>query len=280
MVVTLLALLWRLLTRLLVRVNRLTGGVVPPPPHYGEPKDGGWNVLLVHAHPRKDSFCAALAEAAADAMRSAGHQVRVLSLHSCSDGEPLRAHLSAAEHGAYSTRRQLSRTDSSYYPPPAADVAPLVEAVCRADALVLCYPTWWMGFPAVLKGFFDRVLLPGVAFGLPCEGRRASPIGLVPKLQHIQKVGVVSTYGCSRAVVGSCGDGARALITRYLLHLLHPRCTVSWHGLYAIDSTSAEERARFVSSVRASYATFCPPPRSAAGPPQPSPGDGRHAHRD
>lgn len=42
-----------------------------------------------------------------------------------------------------------------------------VEDLRWCDSLVLVYPTWWSGMPAVLKGFFDRVFLPNVAFHLP-----------------------------------------------------------------------------------------------------------------
>jgi NAD(P)H dehydrogenase (quinone) len=37
---------------------------------------------------------------------------------------------------------------------------------CAAEALVLVYPVWNYGYPAILKGWFDRVFLPGVSFGL------------------------------------------------------------------------------------------------------------------
>jgi NAD(P)H dehydrogenase (quinone) len=45
-----------------------------------------------------------------------------------------------------------------------------VERLCAAEALVLCFPTWWYGMPAILKGWFDRVWLPGVAFSSPAAG--------------------------------------------------------------------------------------------------------------
>ncbi len=57
-------------------------------------------------------------------------------------------------------------------PEPTPDgLAVYVDALQRADALVFCFPTWWLGMPAILKGYFDRVWRPGVAFDvLPMAG--------------------------------------------------------------------------------------------------------------
>ncbi len=95
---------------------------------------------------------------------------------------------------------------------------------CKAaEALVLCFPTWWYGMPAILKGYFDRVWANTVAFRLP-EGGGA----IRPALTNIKKIAVVTTYGApwwfirlvlpdpSRAVIMSglgrlCGRGVAAL---------------------------------------------------------------------
>jgi putative NADPH-quinone reductase len=45
-----------------------------------------------------------------------------------------------------------------------ADLQDAADAIEACDHLVLVYPTWWGTMPALLKGFFDRVLLPGYAF--------------------------------------------------------------------------------------------------------------------
>ena len=45
-------------------------------------------------------------------------------------------------------------------------VAPYVDRLLAAEALVFSFPVWNMGFPAILKGFVDKVFLPGVSFTL------------------------------------------------------------------------------------------------------------------
>ena len=101
--------------------------------------------LLILAHPRRDSLCGALFDACAQGARQAGVECRELVLsemrfdpdvHAISpDQQPLEADLVRAQ----------------------ADIR-------WAEHLVFVYPTWWGTFPALLKGFLDRVLTPGFAF--------------------------------------------------------------------------------------------------------------------
>lgn len=60
----------------------------------------------------------------------------------------------------------------------------------EAQALILLFPTWWFGFPAMLKGWFDRVWGPGIAYD------HASDFGPIkPRLDNLRKVLVVTTLG-------------------------------------------------------------------------------------
>ena len=59
-----------------------------------------------------------------------------------------------------------------------------------AQSLVLVFPTWWFGFPAILKGWFDRVWAPGHAY------QHAADLGAItPGLLQLQEVRVVTTLG-------------------------------------------------------------------------------------
>jgi hypothetical protein len=85
----------------------------------------------------------------------------------------------------------LSRQERIDYHDPAvnrAAVTGYVERLLTAEALVLCFPVWNFGLPALLKGFFDRVVLPGVSFDRSADGR------IAPRLQHIGKIGAIATY--------------------------------------------------------------------------------------
>lgn len=60
-------------------------------------------------------------------------------------------------------------------PATAARLSRHAEALAWCDALIFVYPTWWQGLPAMLKGWLDRVLLPGIAFDLPAGGGAYNP---------------------------------------------------------------------------------------------------------
>ena len=72
------------------------------------------------------------------------------------------------------------------------------------------FPTWCFGLPAMLKGFFDRLLMPGVAFDI------SDPAHVKPMLGNIRKIAGVVTYGRPRYMALWMGDPPRKIVTRYL----------------------------------------------------------------
>ena len=132
-------------------------------------------VHLVLAHPLTDSFGAAIAARAETALNTAGHRVDTLDLYA----EKFQPCLTAAERRAY-------YSDS-------ADLSDVADAVARlraAEKLVLVFPQWWFGMPAILKGWIDRVFQPGVAFEhTPGYGK------ILPRLDNIDSVLAVTTLG-------------------------------------------------------------------------------------
>lgn len=102
-------------------------------------------ILIVLGHPKKDSFCGALAQAYTEATEAAGNQVRFIALGKINFDPVIR--------GIYKDSQELE-----------PDLVKAQESIQWAEHLVFVYPTWWGGLPALLKGFLDRVLLPGFAF--------------------------------------------------------------------------------------------------------------------
>lgn len=103
------------------------------------------SILLILGHPAADSLCAALAQAYAEGARRAGHGVSVLHLRDLRFDPVL--------HEGYKQIQPLE-----------PDLLAAQAAIRQAQHLVFIYPTWWGGMPALMKGFFDRVFLPGFAF--------------------------------------------------------------------------------------------------------------------
>ena len=97
-----------------------------------------------------------------------------------------------------------------------------------AEAIVFVYPTWTYGFPAMLKGWFDRVMLPGVSFRLGEDGIAR------PNLQHIKQIIGISTYGRPWWVATFLmGNPPRKNIVRYFKLV-----------------TAARARTRFIAQLR------------------------------
>jgi len=103
------------------------------------------NILVISGHPNPESFCSALSRAYAEGASGSRANVRLIDLSET----PFDPHL---KYG-YRRRTELE---------PALVEAQ--EAIRWADHLVFVYPTWWGAMPAILKGFIDRVFLPGFAF--------------------------------------------------------------------------------------------------------------------
>lgn len=127
------------------------------------------NILIVIAHPEARSFSHAMAQAAATAARAAGHNVTLSDL--CAEG--FRADIgrhdmtSIADAGRFHV--QTEQTEAARKRAFAPDIAREQARLADADILILQFPLWWGGPPAVLKGWIDRVLAYGFAY---VDGRR------------------------------------------------------------------------------------------------------------
>ena len=119
-----------------------------------------------------------------------------------------------------------------------------MAALRQAEALLLIYPTWWFGMPAMLKGWLDRVWVPGVAFGL------GGPGVLQPRLTNIRRIGVVTTYGSPGWLLWLVGWPDRRLVRRGLRPLCARQCRLDWIALTRMDTCTRPERDRFLTKVR------------------------------
>ncbi|WP_164756432.1 NAD(P)H-dependent oxidoreductase [Mesorhizobium sp. M7A.F.Ca.CA.001.13.1.1] len=192
------------------------------------------NILVLYAHPVETSFNAGLHRMIVERLTAAGHTVDDCDLYA----EGFDPRLTRQERLDYHNPRG-----------PADAVAPYVERLLRADALVLSYPVWNYGFPAILKGFFDRVFLPGVSFKL-VDGKAQ------PSLHNIRKVAAVTTYGGSRFRAMLMGDPPRRLIKRMLRATVKPGAPVTSLAHYAMNLSTDGTRKAFTTKVAARMDEF------------------------
>ena len=135
------------------------------------------------------------------------------------------------------------------YHDPARNTLPVrayVDAIKWAEGLVFVFPTWNQGFPAMLKGWFDRVWVPEFSFHLKKGGIRQ----FRPLLTNIKLMVGITTGGAPRFIAWITGHTARRALLRGMRAQCHPRCRTMWLALYRIDSATQEDRARFLAQVR------------------------------
>lgn len=125
--------------------------------------------LIVLSHPLEDSLNAHFAQKAKSKAEALGHEVQFLDLYRA-EFDP---RLTAAER-------------QGYYETAFEDATGLQEV----EALVLVFPTWWFGLPAMLKGWIDRRFLPGVAYD-----HDPALKALSPRLHNLKQVLAVTTLG-------------------------------------------------------------------------------------
>ena len=190
--------------------------------------------LVVHAHPDPDSFSTALRERAVESLTEAGHHVDVIDLYRLGF-DPC---LTEQEHVDYFSI-------GADHPDPM--VAGHIDQLLAADMLVFVYPTWWSGLPAIMKGWLDRTLLPGVAFTLTA-GADGNEV-VRPNLTNVRRLVGITTYGSSRAQVRLLGDAGRRTVTRTVRLVCAKRCRSKWLGLHRLDTLTPEEREAFLERV-------------------------------
>lgn len=122
------------------------------------------HVLIVQAHMEPTSFTATLVDAAVTTITAAGHSVDVSDLYASGFDPVAGRHdftsVADAQRFHYQTEQLKAARDDAFSKAVAAEQ----ERVRRADVIVLAFPLWWGGPPAILKGWIDRVLACGFAY--------------------------------------------------------------------------------------------------------------------
>lgn len=191
-------------------------------------------ILLLHAHPVETSYNAELHRLMLERLRSKGHVVDDCDLYA----EGFDPRLSRQERLDY---HDLSKNFEH--------VRPHVERLRSAEALVLSFPVWNYGYPAILKGYFDRVFLPGVSFRM-VDGK------VETALHNIARVAAVTTYGGTRWRAFLVGDPPRKLVKRLLWGTVKPGAPVTYLAHYDMNRSTPASRRHFMHRVAAAMERF------------------------
>jgi NAD(P)H dehydrogenase (quinone) len=192
-------------------------------------------IQVVHCHPLMDSYNHALFHTIVAALEDNGHQVVATDLYR----EQFDPAMSADERRSYYAARYDSTMVSAH-----------TALLSRVDGIIFCFPHWWFAMPAMLKGYFDRVWAPGIAFERDIAAGRIRPL-----LTHIKLFGVVTTYGSpwwiTRLVAG---DPGRKVLMRALKPMCGRRLRSFFLAQYDLDRSTSAARAAFIARVRAQVA--------------------------
>jgi putative NADPH-quinone reductase len=199
------------------------------------PPERSLRVLVVFAHPLETSFVSALHARVVEILRASRHVVDDLDLY-------------AEKFDPVMSRDGLLRyvdTSSNM-----RDVEGYVERLRATEALVLVFPVWFDGLPAILQGYFQRVFLPGVATRIDEEGL------FHPTLHHIKRMAAVCAYGEGRRDVRAKGDPPLRFVRDNISALIDPKGRFQYLALYNMDFNASSRRAAFMQRVTRAFETW------------------------
>jgi NAD(P)H dehydrogenase (quinone) len=191
------------------------------------------NVLYVYCHPLEDSFHATLRKEALAGLKEAGHTIDLLDLYA----EGFDPVLSAERRRDYHDPVRNRANNQAY-----------VDRLMAANALVVQFPTWSFGPPAMLKGWFDRMFGPRWIFPTRrkqsrcCCKSRGSRVFRPTAARAGRRSGWPTRR--ARSSSGIC-HGLRA-----------PKPVVRYYALYHMNTATPARRSRFLAKVRQEMARF------------------------
>lgn len=185
-------------------------------------------VLYIYCHPLPESFHSAIRARALNALAAAGHHVDLLDLYAEKFDPVLSEEGRRHYHDVSRNRNGLEN---------------YTARLTSAEALVLQFPTWCFGLPAMLKGFFDRMIMPGVAFDL------SDPAHVRPTLRNLKRIVGIVTYGRPRYMALWMSDPPRKVVTRYVRWFTGGEARADYYALYHMNVATAAQRTAFMDKI-------------------------------
>jgi putative NADPH-quinone reductase len=185
-------------------------------------------VLVVYAHPLETSYLSAVHARVVEALRARGREVDDLNLYK----EKFDPVLSPEQMRTYVDPSKNTLEVGTY-----------VERLRSADALVLVFPVWFDGLPAIMQGYFQRVFLPGVATVIDENGL------FHRNLVNLKRLAAVCTYGENRADVAKKHDPPRRFVRGNIGALIEPSGRFEYLAIYGMDFSTGPQRAAFLKRV-------------------------------
>ena len=251
-------------------------------------------VLTIYAHPNPKSFWHAVLDEFTKGLADGGHSSEIVDLYAIgfgpvlrdrdgpswiddnipqdildrmnlkqelldNAGGPLRRFLAKRWIGDKDERAIIRTLREQRIP---KDVREQQRKVAGAQALVLISSVWFVGYPAILKGWFDRVFTLGFAFGLSNAGWHGDVAGRIPLLTHEKALVINTTIFNEEAYRAGFGDAMKRLMDDWSLRYQGIR-TVEHVFFYAVNGASDETRHGYLKRAYALGRDFAIAPKQA-----------------
>lgn len=191
-------------------------------------------VLYLYCHPVEDSFHGALRARALAGLARAAHEVDMVDLYADGFDPVLRADERRRYHDT-----ALNRTGLEDY----------ARRLLAAEGVVVQFPVWSFGPPAMLKGFVDRLFIPGVAFDL-------SDPANVRRMLGYRRLAGITTYGRPWTRAVAVGNPPRKWVMRYFRLMSRRWVKAEYHALYHMNVADEARRGAFLDKVERAMSRF------------------------
>lgn len=190
--------------------------------------------VIVFTHPYPQSFCHSILDSVCRGLGSGNHIVDVIHL----DNEGFNPVMSATDLQAYKDRKPVDAQVLSYK-----------HRLEQADHLVFIFPIWWELMPALMKGFIEKVIFPGVVYEQKANAMRPT----LPLLKHITVITTMDTHSLVyRLVYGNAVR--RALVWGTFWKIGYRR--VSWIALSRVPRVSDQRRRRWLQKIEKRFSNY------------------------
>jgi NAD(P)H dehydrogenase (quinone) len=228
-------------------------------------------VLTVYAHPNPKSFCHAVLDRFTAGLKEAGHTSEVVDLYAIHFDpvfrmrdfasyvdesipldilESMELRKRALEEAGGPIQRFVTSLMVRNKDPLAMaklmrslmpkDVVSQQEKVARADGLAFIAPVFWLAFPAILKGWFERVFTIGFAYNMERDGWEGNIGGRVPLLHHEKALVITTTLFSEENYKGALGQAMKTVVDDFALR--YPGIQrvehVYFHGVPVVDEAT------------------------------------------
>ena len=196
--------------------------------------------LIVYNHPHEGSFCSAIKEAVENGLRNGGHEYRIIHLDQ--DGfdpvmreKDLKAFVMAGRIG----EEGLEGIDPI--------ILKYMKKLQWAEHIVMIFPIWWMTMPAMMKGFIDKVIFPGIVYKME-DGEM---ISMLSKLRQVTVITTMNTpQDIYKEVFGNSIEGSliKGTFNKIGIH------DIRWISLNMVKQSGDEKRWLWLDEIETEFA--------------------------